>query len=89
MSASLPSINFNNAQFIAVVDRVQSSSGHSIAVTGVKSSSNGILVEAVESSPGQGCSPQTLSAQPIAIVRTPITTGTAELNLTQYTTICN
>ena len=70
MPTSMPTIDFNQNQFIAVVDGTQSTDKHSIAITEVQSSSSGVVVNVIETSPGQNCSVQPWINQPVHVITT-------------------
>jgi hypothetical protein len=86
---SMPPINFNDNQFIAVVDNPQSTSGHSIAITGVQTSSTGVIVQVVQDSPSQNCLILPSISQPFHIITTPNIPGTGSLSMTQKVTDCS
>ena len=84
----MPLISFDDNVFIVVVDGFQSTSGHSITITGVQSSPTGVIVEAVEESPAINCSVQPWDNQPFHIISIPNLSGSATLNLTHKETFC-
>lgn len=86
---SMPTIDFSQNQFVAVVDGIQSTGGHSITITGVETNSTGVVVSAVETSPGQGCVTTQVIDQPVHVIMTPTFSGGAILRLTQNVTTCN
>ncbi len=88
MPTSMPTIDFSQNQFIAVVDGIQSTGGHSIAITGVQSNSTGVVVSAVETSPGQGCVTTQVLNQPVHVITTPTFSGGATLSLTLNVSTC-
>jgi hypothetical protein len=85
---SMTSINFNENMFLAVVDGTQSVDGYSITITGVQRTLDGVIVQAVENSPGQNCSVQPWVNQPCHIITTAYISGGATLNLNKKMTNC-
>jgi hypothetical protein len=86
--SSMPSINFNENMFLAVVDGTQSVDGYSITITVVQRTSDGVIVQAVENAPGQNCSVQPWVNQPFQIITTANISGGATLNLSKKITNC-
>ena len=84
----MPSINFDDNLFILVVDSFQSTTGHSITITGVQSSPEGVIVQAVEESPAVNCPVELWNNQPFHIISTPKVSGSVTLSLSHKEMNC-
>lgn len=84
----MPAIDFNDHLFIVVADGYQATTGHSITISGVQSSSTGVIIEAVEESPAANCPVQPWDNQPFHIISIPSSSGSATLNLSHKVTYC-
>ena len=77
----LPLVDFNQNTIIALVDANRSTGGYSITVTGVRTTVDGVAVEAVQQSPGAFCAVDQAFEQPYHIIKIPDFSGGASLNL--------
>jgi hypothetical protein len=86
---SLPTIDFNQEQFIAVVDAIHGTSGPWITIMEVDSSPTGFVVKVTENIPGQGCVGIPTVAQPFTIVKSSRLPGDVTLIVNQSIISCN
>jgi hypothetical protein len=85
----LPLVDFSEQVVIAVVDSSRTTGGHSITITHLQTSADGVAVQAVHQSPGLNCVVTQALDQPYHIVATPVFSGKATLQLTETVNNCS